>query len=238
MSSLHCQVSRYGPSQRGFTLLEVMIALVISALIAAMAFESLDAADEGATRTNEVLAEINRLDRAWQIIAADLRHVIPPAAADKNTIFQADSLRSSGEDADQLVLLFKRRGWVNFSNLPRSDLQMVGYRVEDGKLWRDFVPERNLEISDIDLEEDDGIHQLLLEDVEDMQLRLLHQGAISAKGKSALDEREFSEDWLQKWPDNNQQGASIQDLPLAVEITIELKGVGSSVRLFAMPEQQ
>lgn len=215
-----------------------MIALVISALIAAMAFESLDAADEGATRTNEVLAEINRLDRAWQIIAADLRHVIPPAAADKNTIFQADSLRSSGEDADQLVLLFKRRGWVNFSNLPRSDLQMVGYRVEDGKLWRDFVPERNLEISDIDLEEDDGIHQLLLEDVEDMQLRLLHQGAISAKGKSALDEREFSEDWLQKWPDNNQQGASIQDLPLAVEITIELKGVGSSVRLFAMPEQQ
>lgn len=223
---------------RGFTLLEVLIALVISALIAAMAFESLNAADNGATRTNEVLAEINRLDRAWQIIAADLRHVIPPAAADKNTVFQAESLRSSGEDADQLVLLFKRRGWVNFSNLPRSDLQMVGYRVVDGQLWRDFAPERNLELSDVDLEDDDGFHQLLLEDVSDLQLRLLFQGAITSKGKSALEDREFSEDWLQKWPDNNQQGASAQDLPLAVEITIELKGVGSSVRLFAMPEQQ
>lgn len=223
--------------ERGFTLLEVLIALVISALIAVMAFESLNAADNGATRTNEVLAEINRLDRAWQLIAGDLRHVIPPAAADRNTVFKAESLRSSGEDADQLVLLFKRRGWVNFSNLPRSDLQMVGYRVVDGQLWRDFAPERNLELADVDLEEDGGFHQLLLDDVEDFQLRLLFQGAITSRGKSALEGREFSEDWLQKWPDNNQQGASAQDLPLAVEITIELKGVGSSVRLFAMPEQ-
>ena len=223
---------------RGFTLLEVMIALVISALIAVMAFESLNAADNGSRRTNEVLAEINRLDRAWQIIAADLRHVIPPAAADRNTVFQAESLRSSGEDADQLVLMLKRRGWVNFSNLPRSDLQMVGYRVVDGKLWRDFAPERNLELADVDLEDDDGFHQLLLEDVEDLQLRLLYQGAIASRGKSVLEERDSSDDWLHKWPDNNQQGASAQDLPLAVEITIELKGVGSSVRLFAMPEQQ
>ncbi len=231
-------VQRQRIEQQGFTLLEVLIALVISAMIAVMAFESLNAADAGATRTNEVLAEINRLDRAWQILAADLRHVIPPAAADRNTVFQAESLRSSGEDADQLVLLFKRRGWVNFSNLPRSDLQMVSYRVVDGKLWRDFAPERNLELSDVDMEEDDAFHQLLLEDVEDLQLRLLYQGAITSKGKSALDDREYSEDWLQKWPDNNQQGASAQDLPLAVEITLELKGVGSSVRLFAMPEQQ
>ncbi|MDZ4260935.1 MAG: type II secretion system minor pseudopilin GspJ [Pseudomonadota bacterium] len=224
--------------QAGFTLLEVMIALVISALIAMMAFQSLDAADEGATRTNEVLAEINRLDRAWQLIGSDIRHVIPPTAADRNTVFKAESLRSSGENADQLVLLFKRRGWVNFSNLPRSDLQLVGYRVTDGKLWRDFSPERNLELSDIDLEDEDGFHQLLLEDVEDLQLRFLFQGAITSKGKSALEGSEFSDDWLHQWPDNNQQGASAQDLPLAVEITIELKGVGSSVRLFAMPEQQ
>lgn len=224
--------------EQGFTLLEVLIALVISALIAVMAFESLNAADAGATRTNEVLTEINRLDRAWQIIAADLRHVIPPAAADRNTVFQAESLRSSGEDADQLVLLFKRRGWVNFSNLPRSDLQMVSYRVVDGQLWRDFAPERNLELADVDMEDDDAFHQLLLEDVEDLQLRMLYQGAITSKGKSALEDREYSEDWLQKWPDNNQQGASAQDLPLAVEITLELKGAGNSVRLFAMPEQQ
>lgn len=220
--------------QRGFTLLEVMIALVISALIAVMAFSSLDAADKGAQRTNEVLDEINRLDRAWQIIAADLRHVQAPLGNDRNALFQAESLRASGENADQVVMFFKRRGWVNFANLPRSDLQLISYRVEEGRLWRDFMPEYNRELSDIDME-DDAFHQLLLEGIEDVQLRFLHQGIISSKGKSALEGREFSADWLQQWPDISIQGAG--GLPLAVEITIDIKGVGSSARLFALPEQ-
>nr|WP_324259850.1 type II secretion system minor pseudopilin GspJ [Cellvibrio fontiphilus] len=221
-------------AQQGFTLLEVLIALVISALIAVMAFQSLDAADKGAQRTNEVLEEINRLDRAWQIIAADLRHIQPPLASDRNALFQGESLRSSGENADQPVLYFKRRGWVNFANLPRSDLQLVSYRVAEGKLWRDFMPEYNRELADIDMEED-ALHQLLLENVDDLQLRFLHQGIITSRGKSALEGREFADDWLQQWPDSSLQGAV--GLPLAVEITIDVKGVGPSARLFALPEQ-
>ncbi len=220
--------------QQGFTLLEVLIALVISALIAVMAFQSLDAADKGAQRTNEVLDEINRLDRAWQIIAADLRHVQLPLANDQNAVFQGESLRSSGDNADQAVLFFKRRGWVNFANLPRSDLQLISYRVVDGQLWRDFMPEYNRALSDIDME-DDAFHQLLLDKVDDVQLRFLHQGIIRSKGKSALEGREFSDDWLQQWPDTSLQGAV--GLPLAVEITIDIKGVGPSARLFALPEQ-
>ena len=223
---------RTGP--QGFTLLEVMIALVITALIAVMAFAALDSADKGAVRTNEVLDEINRLDRAWQIIAADLRHVQSPLANDQNALFQGESLRSSGEHADQAVLFFKRRGWVNFANLPRSDLQLISYRVEEGRLWRDFMPEYNRELNDIDME-DDAFHQLLLENVDDLQLRFLHQGIIGSKGKSALEGREYSDDWLQQWPDTSMRGTG--GLPLAVEITIDLKGVGPSVRLFALPEQ-
>lgn len=219
---------------RGFTLLEVMIALVISALIAVMAFESLDAADKGAQRTNEVLDEINRIDRAWQMIAADLRHIQPPSSADRNALFQGESLQTDGENADQMVLYFKRRGWVNFANLPRSDLQLVSYRVEEGKLWRDFLPEYNRDLSDIDLEED-AAHQLLLDKVVDLQVRFLHQGIIGSKGKSALEGRDYADDWLQQWPDSSLQGAS--GLPLAVEITIDIEGVGPSVRLFALPEQ-
>lgn len=218
-----------------------MIALVISALIAVMAFQSLDAADRGATRTNQVLDEINKIDRAWQIIGSDLRHVVMPApvsngqpASDRNWIFKAEALSGSADDADQTLLTFKRRGWVNFANRLRSDMQLVGYRILDGKLWRDFAPEYNRELADIDLEEDDGFHQLLLENVEDVQMRFLHQGVITSRGKSALEGREYSEDWLEDWPDAT---AGAVGVPLAVEITIEIKGVGSSVRLFALPEQ-
>lgn len=226
--------SNYKRSGQGFTLLEVMIALVISAIIAVMAFQSLDAADRGATRTNEALNDINKVDRAWQLIAADLRHILPPDQNDRNWIFKGKTLDGSAEDADETVLVFKRRGWVNFSNLPRSDLQLVGYRILDGKLWRDFAPEYNRPIPDIDLEEDDGLHQLLLEGVEDIQFRFLHQGAISSRGKSVLEGREFTDDWLQDWPDPTS-GAT--GLPLAIEITIKIKGVGSIARLFALPEQ-
>lgn len=211
-----------------------MIALVISALIAVMAFQSLDAADRGASRTNDVLNEINRIDRAWQIIASDLRHLVVPAENDRNWIFKSESLSGSADDADQTLLMFKRRGWVNFANRQRSDMQLVGYRILDGKLWRDFAPEYNRELSDIDLEEDDGFHQLLLENVEDIQMRFLHPGVIASRGKSALEGREYSEDWLEDWPDAT---AGAVGVPLAVEITIEIKGVGSSARLFALPEQ-
>ena len=217
---------------QGFTLLEVLLAMVISALIALMAYQALDGATRGAERTNAAFEEINRIDRAWQIIGTDMRNVLQPDG--RNTVFQGDSLQAAGGDADQMLLLFKRRGWVNFSNLPRSDLQLVSYRLAEGKLWRDFMPDFNRELARIDME-DDAYHQLLLEDVEDVQLRFLHLGIITSEGKSALQGTEFTKKWLETWPDTTQQGTA--GLPLAVEVSITLKGVGPSARLFSFPEQ-
>lgn len=218
------------PFQRGFTLLEVVVALVVSAIIGVMAFQALDGASRGAERTTEVLDEINRLDRAWQLLAADLRHLVQPGA---NTVFLGESLKSSGENAEQTILQFKRRGWTNFSNLPRSDLQLVSYRLAEGKLWRDFMPDFNRQITETNIE-DEGFQQLLLEDVKDVQLRFLHKGLIGLAGKRVLEGESYTDDWLPMWPDNST--ASAAGLPLAVEITIELTGVGTSVRLFALPE--
>lgn len=225
---MNCKVNP--PSQRGFTLLEVVVALVVSAIIGLMAFQALDGASRGAERTAEVLDEINRLDRAWQLISADLRHVVLPGA---NTVFVGESLKSAGENAEQTILQFKRRGWTNFSNLPRSDLQLVSYRLAEGKLWRDFMPDLNRQIAEINIE-DEGFQQLLLEDVKDVQLRFLHKGLLGLAGKRVLEGDKYSDDWLPMWPDNSTAGAA--GLPLAVEITIELTGVGTSVRLFALPE--
>ena len=216
----------------GFTLLEVLLAMVISAVIAVMAYEALDGATRGAERTNQAFEEINQLDRVWQTISADMRNVLPPDGG--NIVFQAESLKSPGDDAEQTLLLFKRRGWVNFSNLPRSDLQLVSYRLAEGKLWRDFMPEFNRELVDIEMEED-AFHQQLLDNVEDVQLRFLHLGLVASNGKSVLQNNDYSEKWLETWPDATQPAAV--GLPLAIEITITVKGVGPSVRLFSFPEQ-
>lgn len=224
-------VSFSAKSQRGFTLLEIVVALIVSAIIGLMAFQALDGASRGAERTTEVLDEVNQLDRAWQLIAADLRHIVQPGA---NAVFRGESLKSAGENAEQTVMQLKRRGWTNFSNLPRSDLQLVSYRLAEGKLWRDFMPDFNRPIAEIDIEQE-GFQQLLLENVKDVQLRFLHKGLIGLGGRRVLEGESYSEDWLPMWPDSSN--ASAVGLPLAVEITIELEGVGTSVRLFAMPEQ-
>ncbi len=218
--------------QQGFTLLEVIVALVISGLIAIMAYEALDGASRGAERTNEVMTDINHLDRVWQLLDSDLRHMLVPSGP--NVVFQAQSLQSTGEHAEQQLMFFKRRGWVNFSNQPRSDLQLVSYRLTDGVLWRDFMPEFNRDITQIDMERE-AFHQKLLENVVDVQFRFLHQGLISLNGKSELDGSDYSDNWLQQWPDPTMRSASA--MPLAVQITLDVKGVGPSVRLFALPSQ-
>ncbi len=95
------------------------------------------------------------------------------------------------------------------------------------------MPEYNRDVSQIDLTRD-GYRQRLLDGVEDVQLRFLHQGALSLNGKGALEGNNYSDNWLRRWPDPGQSGASA--LPLAVEIRLTIKGVGTSVRLFAIPQ--
>jgi len=210
-------------------LLEVLVAMVITAIIGVMAFKSFDGAAGASEETQRVLEEINRLDRVWQTLGNDLFHVL---SVDANTPFQGESLKSKGKDSSQMLLLFKRGNWVNFANRPRSDIQLVSYRIDQGKLYRDFVPETNRPVSDIDMERQ-AYHQLLLENIEDVQLRFLYGTMVASEGKAVLQGEDYTDDWLQTWPDSTRSGAA--GIPLALEVTINLEGVGPSVRLFTFP---
>lgn len=222
-------------SQQGFTLLEMVIAIALSALVAAMAYESFDGASRNAERTREVLNSVNKLDKAWQLIAQDMRTIIPlsPVLASPQLKFEAASLKTKGKDSFQVVMVFARRGWVNPLGRVRSDLQQVNYRVAEGKLWRDYLPERNLPLENIDFERD-SFHQLLLENVIDVQLRFLSDARIKSEGKSVLEGSDYSRNWEPMWPPVNGAGASA--MPIALEITIETEGGGRSVRLFEIPQ--
>jgi general secretion pathway protein J len=215
----------------GFTLLEVLVAMVITAMIGVMAFKSFDGAAAASEETQRVLEEIKRVDAVWQYLGNDLFHVLP--ISDANTPFVGQSLKSRGKDSSQMLLLFKRGNWVNFANRPRSDIQLVSYRLEEGKLIRDFLPETNRMLADIDMERQ-AFHQVLLEGIEDVQLRFLFTEMVANEGKSVLQGQEYTDDWLIAWPDTTRSGAT--GLPLALEVTITLEGVGPSVRLFTFPE--
>jgi general secretion pathway protein J len=223
------------PRQQGFTLVEVLLALAITAIIAVISYQALSSAAEGAQKTREVLTDINQLDRAWQIIAADMRHVLPPEVGPRGERFSfvGSSLRSTGENAEQVVLFFARNGWVNPLQRLRSDMQIVSYRVSEGQLWREYLPERNLSSDDIEFETA-SLKQALITGVDDIQLRFLSQQILQDRGRSALDGYRYTDSWVPEWPAPGQTGTP--SLPLAVEVTIDIKGVGASVRLFELSQ--
>lgn len=218
-------------SMQGFTLIELLIAAGISVVIGTLTVMALHGAASAAERSAEIFKQTNALDRAWQVIEGDLRHLVKPDGI--RVHFWANSLQFSGGNSTQPIFKFTRANWLNFSNQPRSDLQLVSYRVDQGHLIRDFVPDINRDINDIDFERD-GLAITLLTDVEDVQLRFLSAGLINANGESQLSGNDYTRSWLPLWPDVGQGDPA--QLPLAVEIRIELKGVGESVRLFSFAE--
>ncbi|WP_341938108.1 type II secretion system minor pseudopilin GspJ [Marinimicrobium sp. C2-29] len=233
-----------GRRQRGFTLLEMMVALAIAGAIAAMAYQALVAASNGAERSREIMTRINELDRAWQIIASDFRHILEPEPAPQGQAqsqmqgmgqglrfrFVADPIATP--DEEQRLLLFTREGWFNPLERLRSDLQEVSYRLDEGTLWRDYRPVRNRPFDEYDFEEQ-ALNQRLLEGVKDIELRFLSKQLIDRSGQSALDGDDYSRDWAAGWPDPDQMGTGNQvTLPLAVLVRIEVEGVGVSERLF------
>lgn len=235
-------------AQQGFTLLEMVVAIGLSALVAAMAYQSFDGASRNAARTREVLTSLNKLDKAWQLIGQDMRNIVPINAQMPNpqVRFEAASQKTKGKETFQLIMLFSRRGWANPLGRVRSDLQQVNYRIAEGKLWRDYLPERNMPLENIDFERE-SFHQLLLGDEEesdipservvvtDFQLRFLSDVRIKSNGKSVLEGLDYSKSWDPMWPPIGVTGGA--PMPVAVEIAIEIEGVGRSVRLFEIPQR-
>lgn len=221
--------------EQGFTLLEVLVALAIAAIIASMSYQAIDGAANGAERTRVVMDEINQLDRSWQIIAADMRHILKPDAGPRGLRFEfkAESLQSKGKDAEQVLMTFSRRGWINPMERLRSDLQQVSYRVAKGKLWRDYLPERNVPMDELDFE-DAALNQMLLEGVIDVQFRFLAPEMIQQRGPLILEGNDYSRDWEVRWPAPDR--ATAPAMPLAVEISIEVEGMGISARLFELTQ--
>jgi general secretion pathway protein J len=125
--------------ERGFTLVEVLVALLILGVVATLAYRATAAMTDGEAR---LIAESERwqtLDRLFARLEADLRQAVPResrrggAREPAWSALAADSLGNS-------ALVFTRAG-SEFALEPGIAGQRIGYRLRDGELEIVYWPQ-------------------------------------------------------------------------------------------------
>lgn len=207
---------------RGFTLVELLVALGVSALVATLAYTGIATAI-GASQTLE--AEIRRLgdvQLALNIIEEDLQHARPRAITNG---YGSDEPAFTGGGSAQAVLEFTRGGVANLQGLPRSELQRIRYVLEGDALWRQSWPVLDRVDETIAPES-----VLLLENIEQLGLDFLaapQRGTqpdyYALTGSAAF--------WENTWDSQRVAPDAVSPLPVAVNLTLTISEFGEVRRV-------
>ncbi len=196
---------------RGFTLLELLVALSIFALVSALAYGGLSSVMQARTVTAIHSDQMARLQKAFNIMSRDLEQANGRAIRDSYGTAQSGFAAS---DYGGNALEFTRGGWNNpfpSAKRIRSYQQRVAYRVEEKNLMRVYW-------FDLDLDYDSPKFEApVLAGVQGMELRFLDR----------------DKKWQTGWP---PQGSEDQVLPRAVEVTLDLETLGKVSRLFLLAQ--
>ena len=194
--------------QRGFTLLEILVATVILAVMGVIAYRGIAEARVAVGNAEGHLDRLRHVQRAVQLVTADFRNVTRRSVREPiGDGYRAALMRDPSGVA---LVELSRAGWSNGAGLPRGTVQRVVYRLEEGKLFREHwnVVDPTLATPLVKRE--------LLDGVERVEIRYFTAGR----------------EWIAEWPQVGGTGESdFYERPLAVEITIVLDDYGEIRRV-------
>ena len=194
--------------QRGFTLVEMLVALTIFALMSVLAYRGLAAV----MQTREHLTEDNRRWRDIALTLAQLEQdmdlaVDRPVRGNGDLPLPALVGNPQTVNANDAQLSFSRMGMAWQTGV-LADVQRHGYRLNNGTLEQLVWP-----VLDRAPLTEPAVH-LLLERVNRFELRFL----------------DGSGNWQPRWP-----LPGVAALPAALEVVLELDGGVAVTRVFALP---
>ncbi len=212
--------------QRGFTLIEVLLAMSITAITAVMAYQAMDSAGRLAEVAQETGNDLQELSSAMNLIASDFRHVSRRKVRDPEGGINFKRAFEYNEFALPMLAL-TRTGKVNpqVERFQRDHLERVHYQLEDQKLVRSSWAM----VDHYDNDEPQSI--VLFRDVESFTIEIIKLVAGSGtpqvnNNQVVLPPRKVAK--FNKWPDE----AGRKGIPDGVTITIETKRWGKINRTF------
>jgi general secretion pathway protein J len=133
-------------TRRGFTLLEVLIAIAIVALLAALGYRALAALTDSETKLTAEATRWRTLDLFFARLEGDLRQAMPRPARLSDTL--APPWLGSADATGNSLLEFSRAG-PEFALEPHSAGQRLAYRLRDGAIevlyWASYDRPRGLD---------------------------------------------------------------------------------------------
>lgn len=194
-------------SEAGFTLVELMVALAIFALISVAGVTLLRSGTDTQIAVKNRLEDLSRNNRLSNALENDLAQAVPRPVRDAAgqtvpAFIQRDA------DVPDALFGFVRAGWSNFDEAPRAGLQRVAYVLDGTALKRLGWP--------------------MLDGAEPGDAATLVDNVSSAQVRFRDDAGEWRNDW---------SAADTRALPRAVELRLTIAGRPEHRMLFLVGPQ-
>ncbi|MDX1571611.1 MAG: type II secretion system minor pseudopilin GspJ [Xanthomonadales bacterium] len=191
--------------QHGFTLLEVLVAVVVLSVMGLIAYQGLIGMAAGHQALKREADAFRDLVLAVQLLERDLRAALPREVRDE--LGDPEPAIAGGPRG----LMFTRAGWSNPLAHGRSNLQRVHYTLAGGELSR--LSWQVLDRAQVSQPR----REVLLQSVERFEIEFL----------ASVGEGE----WQRDWPPVNQPSAA---WPAGVRVTVTSEEHGNIERVFSL----